>query len=189
MVLVLRKFMSLMMLTTLFINTSFANVSMNDKLEDSFNKYVYEMSQVSDNDKAGKEKVKKSFQNEIVGLIKQGLTKKDLLVFTKKNINDQNLGKDLNKIITHGEVNNLPEDEILKLVAEGLKKGSATGSNYSGDLLTWGLGAALLALFIYAIINCSKPDVDCCYNDPDTAYNECYGGYDYPPYYDDYYYY
>ncbi len=187
----MKKFFSVLLMVA-FINNSFASVNYQKQLNASFNDVSYKLSQLSDSNGESARKVVKEFTDELNEMISKGLSKQELIEFTKKNIGSEIVAKEMDLILKTTDLTKMTDRQVVELVIETMKNGSAAGSNYIGDYV-WQVAGILVAVVILVAIftaeGCDSTVEECPVYDPyyDPYYDPFYDPF-YDPWYDPWYY-
>lgn len=158
-----------------------SNVSpVNEELKAAFDELNYALTVEWDQkDEGFRAEQEQNFANTINSLKSEGLTDREVLNFTKSQIKDANIAKDLNDALAVVEMNKMTGSEANQYIAEAMKKSYSTGASWTsrngGVGMRFILAGAFVYFFFIAKIMCN--DIPSLGGAP--AYQHCWTVYDY----------
>ncbi len=157
-----------------------ASASTHDGLKAAFDEMNYSLSVEWDQkDQAFYETNLKKFTSTIRELQKAGLTNEEMITFTKSQIKDAKVAKDLETALSVITINKMDTEEASKYMMNSMKRVYSEGAAWSGGVAVSVVVVLVLATLLIAAA-ASTPSRSIGYN---TCYDDCYY-YDYQCGYD-----
>jgi hypothetical protein len=190
---VIRKFITLMMVITIF--TVQAHASTHNGLKAAFDEMNYALTVDWDQtDRTFYESQLKKFTGTVRELQKQGLTNEQMIDFAKSQVKDARVAGDLDTAFSMITINRMSSEEASRYIVDSMKRAYSNGASWNGDVLVYlavGLLIVALAVGIAAAAGGSggsnvgtpttnTPGYNACYNDCYYYSYSC--GYDYYSY-------
>jgi hypothetical protein len=163
-------------LIVISISFTHANAATDNGLKAAFDELNYSLSVDWDQkDQDFYSQQMKAFSSKLMELQNKGLTRNELVMFVKSEVQNEVIAKDLETAFNMVSINKMTSEDATKFMVDTMKKSYSNGASWNGQVVLY---IAIGVLIIAAVIalgsapgpTCSNPTTEC----SDTGNYHCY---------------